>query len=88
MKLLLPSIPAPIPLPAKSIHEILTDPESLASLSEVELKTLLAPYIPLVRKAVLPEESVRKTGLEIRSLQAALASPDIQKALGSFNPPK
>lgn len=57
----------------KTIHEILSDPDSLLSLSDSQLKTLLAPYIPEARKAILPEEKASKLGIHSRVMKDVLA---------------
>lgn len=61
----------------KTIHELLTDPEYLLTLTDAELKALLTPYIPLARQAVLPEEKSSKVGLEIKALREAIKDPKL-----------
>lgn len=79
------SIPKPqtnnVTLPAKSIHEILSDPESLMALSTDDLKKLLEPYIPATRHALLPEEKPSKLGLHSRVMKDFFADPRIAEGL-------
>lgn len=65
----------------KTIHEILSDPEALLALSDEQLKTLLAPYIPETRKALLPEEKPSKLGMSARVMRDVLADPAIAAGL-------
>ena len=59
----------------KTIHELLSDPDSLAKLSTAELTALLAPFIPAARKAVLPEEKPFKVGMAIRTMTEVMNNP-------------
>lgn len=68
-----------------TIHELLTNPEYLLSLSDAELKNLLAPYIPSARTPVLPQESAtKKFGVEYQALKEALNHPEIMKGLAAL----
>lgn len=69
--------PTPPNTPPRKIHDILSDPEKLLLLSDTELKTLLAPFIPLARKAVLPEEKPAKVGIAMRTMKEFLSNPEI-----------
>lgn len=68
----------------KSIHEILTDVESLLKLSDEELKKLLEPYIPAARKALLPEEKPSKIGIGTRVMKDFLRDQNILKQVESL----
>ena len=85
MKILQVAAPVPKPAtqaaPAKSIHEILSDPEALMKLTDEQLKSLLAPYIPETRKALLPEEKPSKIGLGARVMKDFMSDPNIMKQL-------
>lgn len=53
------------------IKDILSrDPEELLKLSDAELNTLLSPFFPAVRQAMMPPEKARKLGLERRMLES------------------
>lgn len=59
----------------KTIHEILSDPDSLLKLTTAELTALLQPFIPAARKAVLPEEKPIKTGMAVKTMQELFKNP-------------
>ena len=54
-----------------NISEILNrNPEELLALSDEQLKSLLEPFFPAVRQAVLPPEKSRKLGLDRRMIES------------------
>lgn len=61
-----------------NINTILDEytPEVLESLSDDELKRLLAPYIPLARQQALPEERARKEGVSVKHIKTMLSMID------------
>lgn len=73
-----PSLPKE---PLRPISELLSDPEALSKLPLEELTKLLAPYIPEVRKAVLPEEKPSKLGLGTRVVKDFISDPSIKAQL-------
>ncbi len=56
-----------------NITEILADPDKIKSLNDEALGKLLAPYIPLTRQAVLPDDKPEKIGLELKLVRSLLA---------------
>ena len=67
----------------KTIHEILSDPDALALLTTAELTKLLTPFIPAVRKAVLPEEKSVKVGMSMRTMTELFKNPNFTKLMES-----
>lgn len=72
----------------KTIHEILSDPDSLSKLSTTELSNLLAPFIPAARKAVLPEERPVKTGMAIKTMAEMFKNPKFLAEIDAFKKAK
>lgn len=57
-----------------TLDELLdTDPSAIAKLSHAELVTLLTPYFPVVRKAMLPPEKSKKKGLDNQLIKELVA---------------
>lgn len=59
------------------------------ALTDTQLKTLLEPFIPATRQAVLPEEKPSKLGLATRVMRDVMRDPkifaDIQALKTAYN---
>jgi hypothetical protein len=66
------------------IHDLLTNPSYLLSLSDAELKRLLEPYFPDVRTPILPQEKPKKVGLQKRQFDAMMSNTAFAAELEAF----